>query len=256
ARPNPPCPTCSGSEGDAMSIPFHLSSFAEYFPALLAGFWITIELTLIVISISLVLGVLVALARLSRFRWLRMLTTAYVEVIRSTPLLLQLVYIFYVLPFIGMRLNAYAAAIAGLSLNYTAYLSEVYRGGIQAIPKGQWEAAWALGMRPATVLGRVILPQAIRSVIPSLGNYFISLFKDTSLASALTVQELMFSGQLIAARNFDYFTVYTEIFILYFVCGYPATLLVRFLERQGQRQRKGRIPSTAGASLQQGSVGG
>jgi polar amino acid transport system permease protein len=114
-------------------------------------------------------------------------------------------------------------------------MSEVYRSGIQAIPKGQWEAAASLGLRPWLVLRKIVLPQAFRIVLPALGNYLIALFKDTALASVVTVQELMFSGQIIAARNYQYFTVYTVTAILYFAVGYPSALIVRRIERWAQR---------------------
>ena len=114
---------------------------------------------------------------------LRIVTGFYVDFMRATPLLLQLIYIYFVLPTVGIRLDPFVAAVVGLSLNYSAYLSEVYRSGIQAIPRGQLDAAAALGMRPSLTMRRIILPQAIRIVIPTLGNYFVALFKDTSLAS-------------------------------------------------------------------------
>ncbi len=224
-----------------MSLPtFDTSLARESLPTLLAGLKITVELTFIVIVIALILGVFVALARLSKIRVLSVATGAYVEFMRATPLLLQLIYIYFVLPVIGIRLDPFLAGVVGLSLNYAAYLSEVYRSGIQAIPRGQLDAAAALGMRPSLTMRRIVLPQAIRIVIPTLGNYFVALFKDTSLASALTLQELLFSGQIIISRTYDYFTIYTMVFILYFVVGYPATLLVRYLEKTtkaGYRRR-------------------
>src|SRR5690348_13752961 len=186
---------------------------------LLSGLVLTVVLTVIVIILSLVLGIFVALARLSRIAVLRLVVGAYVEIMRSTPLLLQLIYIYFVLPYIGIQLNPFVAGVVGLTLNYAAYMSEVYRSGIQAIPRGQLDAAAALGMRPSLTMRRIILPQAIRIVIPSLGNYFVSLFKDTSLTSALTIQELLFSGQIIAARTYNYFTIYTMVFLLYFAVG-------------------------------------
>ena len=157
----------------------------------------------------------------------------YVEVIRATPLLLQLVYIYYVLPSIGINLNPIVAAIVGLTLNYTAYMSEVYRSGIMAVPKNQWEAAATLGMTRARAFRRIILPQAIRIVTPALGNYFISLFKDTALASVVTVQELTFTGQIISARSYQYFTLYTLTALLYFAVSFPSALLVA-ISRSGR----------------------
>jgi His/Glu/Gln/Arg/opine family amino acid ABC transporter permease subunit len=208
---------------------------------LLAGMLITVELTLLVIALSLVLGLVVALARLYAPRPVVWLVVAYVEVVRGTPLLLQLIYIYYVLPELGIRLDAFMASVVGLTLNYSAYISEVYRSGIQGVAKGQGDAAAALGMARPLALRRIILPQAIRLVIPSLGNFLISLFKDTALCSVVSVQEVLFTAQLIAARNYQYFTLYTVVGALYFVVGFGAARLVDQLERRtrtGYRRRR------------------
>ena len=149
---------------------FRLTLARESLPALLEGLKITVELTFIVIAISLVLGIFVALGRLSKNRVLSTVTGFYVDFMRATPLLLQLIYIYFVLPTIGIRLDPFVAAVVGLSLNYSAYLSEVYRSGIQAIPRGQLDAAAALGMRPSLTMRRIVLPQAIRIVIPTAGE--------------------------------------------------------------------------------------
>jgi polar amino acid transport system permease protein len=141
-----------------------------------------------------------------------------------------------VLPGAGIMLNPLVAAITGLTLHYSAYLSEVFRGGIQSINKGQQEAALSLGLSRWLAFRKVVLPQAVRVILPTLANYLISLFKDTSLASVVTVQELMFSGQIISARNFQYFTIYTVTAFLYFAVCYPSGLAVRVLE---DRIRKG-----------------
>jgi ectoine/hydroxyectoine ABC transporter permease protein EhuD len=193
---------------------------------LLGGLLMTVELTLVVITLSLVCALAVALARMSRLAPLRWVVKAYIEVIRGTPLLLQLIYVYYVLPEIGIRLDAFAAGVLALTLNYSAYISEVYRSGIQAIAKGQHDAAAALGMTHALAMRRIILPQAIRIVVPPLGNYFISLFKDTSLVSIVTVKGFMFTGQIIAAANFQYFTIFTIIGIIYLSLSYPGSLFV------------------------------
>jgi His/Glu/Gln/Arg/opine family amino acid ABC transporter permease subunit len=208
----------------------------SYWQVFLRGLGLTIFLTVVVMVIATSLAVPLAAARLSPLRLFRWPANLFVEFMRATPLILQLIYIFYVLPGAGIRLNPLTAAITGLSLHYSAYLSEVFRGGIQAIPKGQREAALSLGLSRYLAFRKVVLPQAFRIVLPTLGNYLISLFKDTSLASVVTVQELMFSGQIIAARNFQYFTVYTVTAILYFAVCYPSGLAVRALEnytRQG-----------------------
>jgi ectoine/hydroxyectoine ABC transporter permease protein EhuD len=213
----------------------------DYIGVLLQGLWITVALTLSVIVMSAILAIPVALARMSSNRWIRLPVDAYVEVVRATPLLLQLIYIYYVLPDFGIRLPKFPCAIIGLTLNYTAYMSEVYRSGIKAVAQGQWLAAAALGMTDSLAFRRIILPQAVRIVIPALGNYFISLFKDTALCSVIGVQDLLFKGQIVSARTFQYFTIYTLTGILYFSVGYPTALFVRWLERissQGYSRRK------------------
>jgi len=208
---------------------------------LLGGLLITVELTLVVITLSLLCGLVVALAGMSRLRPLRWVVKAYIEVIRGTPLLLQLIYVYYVLPEIGIRLDAFTAGVLALTLNYSAYISEVYRSGIQAIAKGQHDAAAALGMTRALAMRRIILPQAIRIVVPTLGNYFIGLFKDTALCSAVSIQELVFTAQVHAALNFQYFTLYTVVAAMYFLVSFPAARLVNYLERvtkSGYRRRR------------------
>ncbi|MDG3576764.1 amino acid ABC transporter permease [Rhizobium sp. YJ-22] len=210
----------------------NLSVVAEYYPVLLRGFGMTILMTLIVITLSLTLAIPVALSRMSGNFLVRLVGGTYVELLRGTPLVLQLVYIYFVLPGVGIRLDGFVAALVALTLHYTAYLSEVYRAGIQSVPKGQTQAASALGMSRSQTFIRIVLPQAVRTVTPALGNYFISLFKDTALASVVTVQELLFSGQIIAARTYQYFTIYTVCMIMYFSVGYPAALFVRWLEKR------------------------
>jgi His/Glu/Gln/Arg/opine family amino acid ABC transporter permease subunit len=213
---------------------FNVDVVNQYWLALLQGLLLTVTLTFVVIILALIFAIPVALCRMSKNRLVRGVASFYVEVIRGTPLLLQLVYIYYVLPTMGINLNAFVAAIVGLTVNYTAYMSEVYRSGIIAVPRNQWEAAATIGMTRARAFWRIILPQALRIVTPTLGNYFISLFKDTALASVVTVQELTFTGQIISARSYQYFTIYTVTGLLYLSVGYPAALLVKWLERRMQ----------------------
>ena len=220
---------------------FNLDVAVENFGPLLAGLVVTVELTLVVSVISLGFALLVALAGMSRFTWLRWVVKAYVEVIRGTPLLLQLVYMYYVLPEVGIRLPSFVAGCLALTLNYGAYISEVYRGGIQAITAGQHDAAAALGMTRGLAMRRIILPQAVRIILPTLGNYFIGLFKDTALCSAVSIQEVLFTAQIIAANNYQYFTLYTVTAAMYFAVSFPAARLVGYLERVtrgGYRRRR------------------
>jgi polar amino acid transport system permease protein len=221
---------------------------ADYWQVFLRGLGITVLLTLSTMVLATVLAIPVALARMSEFRLIRWPANVFVEFMRATPLILQLIYIYYVLPTAGIKLNPITAAITGLTLHYSAYLSEVFRGGIQSIPKGQTEAALALGLSYWLAFRKVVLPQALRAVLPTLGNYLISLFKDTSLASVVTVQELMFSGQIIAARNFQYFTVYTITAILYFSVCYPSGQVVRVLEERMRGGWKAGKDADAGAN--------
>jgi His/Glu/Gln/Arg/opine family amino acid ABC transporter permease subunit len=199
---------------------------------LLLGTKITVLFTILVMGISLIGAIPVALARLSNYRLIRWAVTIYVNVFRATPLLIQLIYIYYALPVFGIRLSPFMAGLVGLSLHYIPFIAEVYRSGIQAIPQGQRDAAQALGLSRWLINRKVIFPQAFRIVIPSLGNFFVSLVKDTSLLSVLTVTELVFSGELIAARTYDYFTEYTLVFVFYLVLGSLAIWLVQMVERR------------------------
>jgi His/Glu/Gln/Arg/opine family amino acid ABC transporter permease subunit len=204
---------------------------------------LTIMLTLIVITLSLGLAVPVALCRMSTNVAVRAPASVYVEVIRGTPLLLQHVYIYYVLPTMGINLSGFVAAVVGLTLNYTAYISEVYRGGILAVPRNQWEAAATVRLSRARTFQRIVLPQAFLIVTPTLGNYFISLFKDTALASVVTVQELTFTGQIV-------FGAFISIF--YGLYGHgnslpgrrlPCAVFVRWLEKRAQRGHRAERPA-------------
>lgn len=211
---------------------FSWADIRAFSPMLLAGTAVTIKLTLLSMAVAMIVGLVVALARLSRQRLLRLPATVYVEFMRGTPLLLQLFYIYYVLPFFGIRIEAFTAGVLGLSLNYAAYLSEVYRSGILAIPAGQREAALSLGMSPALVMRRIILPQAFRIVVPPIGNYFIALFKDSALAAVITIPELLRRGNLLAASTFKHFEIYTMVAFIYLLISYPASLGVAYLERR------------------------
>ena len=220
-----------------------ISNCIEWWPELWAGLKLTVLLTFASMAVALVIGLALALAQLRGAPQLtRVAAVIFVEFIRGTPLLLQLFYIFYVFPFFGLRLPPVAAAIIGLAMNYGAYLSEVFRAGIEAVGHGQWEGARALGMHARVYMPFVILPQAIRIVIPPVGNYFISLFKDTALVSTISLGDLMFQGQLIAAENFKYLQIYSMIFVIYLVISYPASRLIVALERHlrtsGTRQAK------------------
>ena len=182
----------------------------SFWPLLSAGLIFTVPLTLITFVLGILLGLLVALARLYGPAPLVMLVRFYVWLIRGTPLLVQLFLIFYGLPSAGIVLDAFTAAVIGFTLNIGAYSSEIIRATLAAIPKGQWEAAYSIGMNWPQVMWRVILPQAARIAVPPLSNTFISLVKDTSLAAAVTVPELFQAAQRLASVTYEPLILYIE----------------------------------------------
>jgi cystine transport system permease protein len=195
-----------------------LQLFLESFwPIVLGGLTGTIPLALASFAIGLVLALAVALMRLSKNPVLSNIARFYVSVIRGTPLLVQLFVIFYGLPSIGVVIDPWPSAIVAFSLNVGGYAAEVIRAAILSVPKGQWEAAYTIGMSPATTLRRVILPQAARVSVPPLSNTFISLVKDTSLASLILVTELFRVSQEIASATFEFMLIYLEAALIYWL---------------------------------------
>ncbi|HEY3598116.1 MAG TPA: amino acid ABC transporter permease [Paraburkholderia sp.] len=184
-------------------------------PLLYAGLVFTVPLTLVSFALGLTLAFVVALVRLFGPSWAVAAVRFYVWLFRGSPLLVQLFVIFYGLPSVGIVLDPLTAAIIGFSLNVGAYNSEVIRGVIESIPKGQWEAAYSIGMTRTQALGRVILPQAARVALPPLSNSFIALVKDTSLAAVLTVPEIFQAAQRIASVTYEPLILYTEAALIY-----------------------------------------
>ncbi|MDN7244822.1 amino acid ABC transporter permease [Planococcus shenhongbingii] len=177
----------------------------------------TIPLTLISFVLGLILAVLTALARISTVKILQYIARVYVSIIRGTPLLVQLFILFYGLPTVGIVIDPFPAAVLGFSLNVGAYASEVIRASILSIPKGQWEAANTIGMTYVQSLRRIVLPQAARVSVPPLSNTFISLVKDTSLASLILVTEMFRIAQQIAATNYEFLLLYAQAALIYWV---------------------------------------
>jgi cystine transport system permease protein len=186
-------------------------------PLLYAGLVFTVPLTLVSFAVGLALAFIVALVRLFGPGWSVAIVRFYVWLFRGSPLLVQLFVIFYGLPNVGIVLDPLTAAIIGFSLNVGAYNSEVIRGVIESIPKGQWEAAYSMGMTRAQALRRAILPQAARVALPPLSNSFIALVKDTSLAAVLTVPEIFQAAQRIASVTYEPLILYTEAALIYLV---------------------------------------
>jgi polar amino acid transport system permease protein len=208
----------------------------EFLPILLQGCVTTIQVTLLALLLSTVLGFVLALMRLSPYAWLRAPATTFITVIRGIPIIVQLFYIYFVFPEIGITVNAFQAGFIGLGVAYSAYMAENFRAGIEAIDHGQIEAAQSIGMRYWLVLRRVIMPQAIRISLPPYGNTMIMMLKDSSIASTITVAELTRQGQLIAASTFKNMTVFTLVALLYLTMSLPLTYLAYRLEKKFARK--------------------
>ncbi len=189
----------------------------SFWPLLLAGVKATIPLALISFAIGLVIALLLALMRISGNAVLSGIARFYISVIRGTPLLVQLFVVFYGLPAVGIVVDPWPAAIIALSMNVGGYAAEVIRAAILSVSKGQWEAAYTVGMSRWKTLERIILPQAARVSIPPLSNTFISLVKDTSLTSMILVTELFKQSQIIAARTYEFMALYLEAALIYWL---------------------------------------
>jgi len=204
----------------------------SFLPLLFRGAGITIFLSVASMAVAIALGIALAIARLYGPPAARFASTAYIEVYRGTPLLIQLFILYYGLPNVGITLSPLAAAIIGLGMNYAAYEAEVYRGGIEAVPRGQMEAALSLGMARMVALRRVVFPQAFRISLPAVTNDFIALFKDSSIVSVIAMVELTKIYGILAATTLRYFELGLVVALLYFGMSYPLSVLARRLERK------------------------
>jgi len=219
-----------------------INDMISFLPDLMEGALVTISVSLLAYALALILGLIFGLARLSPYWPIRVIATIYVQFIRGTPLLLQLFFIYYVLPYAGIVLSPFASGVSGLALNYGAYMAEVFRSGIQAIAKGQREAGMSLGMSKRLLMRRIIMPQAFRIVLPAIGNFFVAIFKDSALVSVITMRDLMFTGELLAASTFQHFEIFALVALIYFGISYPAAKLVEYVEHRLDVTRR---PGTA-----------
>lgn len=211
---------------------WHFDIVWGYRGLFLAGTAVTIGLTAAVVVLGLLIGLVAGLAQLSRSATLRWLSWAYIEMFRLTPLLVLLLWFYYALPMMtGIKLDALSAAVVTLALYGGSFYAEVIRGGIVSIESGQSEAGLALGMTPARVMRRIVLPQAIKRMIPPLMNQSIIQFKNTSLVSVLAVPDLLYQGQVVAMDTYRALEVYTVIAAIYFVVLLPLTVIVKRAER-------------------------
>jgi polar amino acid transport system permease protein len=204
----------------------------EILPKLLNGLLVTVEATLLGYVLALVLGLAIAMLRRSAGRVTGQVLRWAVEFIRSTPLLVQLFFLFFVLPGFGITMSALMTGVIGLGVHYATYTSEVYRSGIESVPKGQWEAATALNLPGRRVWFGVILPQAVPKVIPALGNYIIAMFKDTPLLLAITVPEMLGEAYKAGSDSYRMLEPITLVGLLFVVVSVLAGLVVRRLERR------------------------
>lgn len=193
----------------------NFSAVEQVFPFLLKATLVTLELSILSIMIGLILGLFAALMKISNSKILQWIASFYIWIIRGTPLIAQLLLIYFGLPQLGIQIGAFESAVIGLGINAGAFIAEIFRGGILSIPKGQTEAAASLGMNYLKTLWRIILPQAFRVSVPALGNQAISMLKDTSLASVITVSELMMTSQQFAAGNFAFIEFYIAASAIY-----------------------------------------
>ncbi len=201
----------------------------KYLPFLLQGAGLTIELAVLGIAFGILIGLVAALLKISHTP-LRYIAHFYIWLIRGTPLLVQLFLIYFGLPQVGITLDAFTSSVIGLGINSGAYLAEVFRGGIEAIPKGQTEASLSLGMGKFLTMRRIIFPQALRIAIPSLGNQFIITLKDSSLCSVITMSELLQTSQRFASVTFSSLEFYTAAAVLYLLMTTVISTLLRSLE--------------------------
>lgn len=209
----------------------------QILPELVAGLRITVLATLLGILVAMVLGLFLAMARRSRRKFISWPVGGLVELIRSTPLLAQLFFLYFVLPDFGIVLSPMLIGVLGLGIHYACYTSESYRAGIESVSRGQWEAAVALNMSQPATWRHVVLPQAIPTVIPALGNYLVAMFKDAPLLSTVTVVELLAVARGIQGFSFRGLEPFTLAGLLFLAVSVPAAVLVRYLERRFQYAR-------------------
>ena len=209
----------------------------EWMPELLTAAAQTLRMTVLAYGLAVVAGLFVALGEMSRRRWLARLCRIYIEFIRGTPTLTQLFLVYFGLPAFGIVLPSFGAAVVTLGLHYAAYMSEIYRAGIAAVDRGQGEAASAIGMTRAETMRHVILPQAIRVILPPMGNSLVMLLKDTSVASLIAAPELMMRADDLTSEYYMPMQIYVITGIMYFVMAFPLAMAVRWLEHVLKRSR-------------------
>lgn len=199
---------------------------AEIFPDILKCLPVTVGSTLVAFVVAALVGLVLAVLLQTKIKWLRKILLALVDLIRSTPLLVQLYVIYYVLPNYGLLLTPFVTGVIGLGIHYSTYLSEVYRSGIDAIPKGQWEAADCLGLTKLQTWLKVVIPEAIPPILPVIGNYLITMFKETPILSAISLIEILQEAKILGSRSFRYIEGFTIVGVLFMAVSLVASFIV------------------------------
>lgn len=202
----------------------------DILPLLARAALVTIEATLLGFGLAASLGLFLAVARMSRQPWIAWPVAGFIEFIRSTPLLVQLFFMFFVLPKFGIVMPAFLTGILGLGLHYSSYCAEVYRSGLENVPRGQWEAALALNLSLPRTYWDIVIPQAIPPVIPALGNYLVSLFKETPLLSAIAVLEMMQTAKILGSEYFRYLEPITIVGLFFLGLSLLSAVAIRRVE--------------------------
>lgn len=210
-----------------------LGLLKDSFPSLLSGLWVTIEIAVISLILAVIFGIILGIFSISTSKILKGIATVYIYIIRGTPLMIQALFLFFgVGQAFSVRFDPMVAAIITLTVNAAAYMAEIFRGGIQAIDNGQMEAARSLGLSYSKTMIKVILPQAVKIMIPSILNQFIVTLKDTSILSVISIRELTATGQIIIARNYKALEMYAIVACMYFILITVLTLASSYIERK------------------------
>lgn len=210
-----------------------LGLLKDSLPSLLSGLWVTIEIAVISLILAVILGIILGIFSISTSKILKGIATVYIYIVRGTPLMVQALFLFFgVGQALGIRFDPMVAGIMTLTVNASAYMAEIFRGGIQAVDHGQMEAARSLGLSYSKAMIKVILPQAVKIMIPSILNQFIVTLKDTSILTVISIRELTSSGQIIIARNFKSLEMYAIIACMYFILITVLTLVSSYIERK------------------------
>lgn len=207
-----------------------LVNFKGYY---ITGIKLTLALSLVSLTLGSVLGSIISMMKLSKYKIVRFIASAYIELVRGTPMMVQIAIVYFgSYTLTGINISAFLASVIAVSLNSAAYVAEIIRSGIQSIDKGQWEAAKSLGLTKSQTMQHIIFPQAIKNILPALGNEFVTLIKETSVASTIGVGELMYSTTTIRATSFDPFNPLLIVALIYFALTFSISKMVGLLEKK------------------------